>query len=142
MENLFDFKLLSSAETDTDDENKQKYKFDVVRFDGHEHISELYNFNILLAVHNVDDVQKLVNKLLKDRSVLVLHETMGNDRNICGVCDSVSIVAERQERLFIRVRLVPAISVLSHDARSRVFLNKSIPAIIPDRQQKFAHNRR
>ena len=46
MENLFDFKLLSSAETDTDDENKQKYKFDVVRFDGHEHISELYNFNI------------------------------------------------------------------------------------------------
>lgn len=130
MENLFDFKLLSSAETDTDDENKQKYKFDVVRFDGHEHISELYNFNILLAVHNVDDVQKLVNKLLKDRSVLVLHETMGNDRNICGVCDSVSIVAERQERLFIRVRLVPAISVLSHDARSRVFLNKSIPAII------------
>ena len=66
MENLFDFKLLSSAETDTDDENKQKYKFDVVRFDGHEHISELYNFNILLAVHNVDDVQNIYHNVELD----------------------------------------------------------------------------
>ena len=129
MENLFDFRLLTSA-VQNNDGNNSDYKFDVVKFDGHEHISELYHFNVLLAVHNVDDYQQLVNLLLKSRVVLTLHYKMNFDRNICGICENVAVIGESHERLYVNVRIVPAISVLKHDARSRVFLNKSVPEII------------
>jgi type VI secretion system VgrG family protein len=129
MENLFDFRLLTSA-VQNNDGNNSDYKFDVVKFDGHEHISELYHFNVLLAVHNVDDYQQLVNLLLKSRVVLTLHYKMNFDRNICGICENVAVIGESHERLYVNVRIVPAMSVLKHDARSRVFLNKSVPEII------------
>lgn len=128
MENLFDFNLVASKFNGSNQD--QELMFDVINFEGEEKVSSLYKFSILLAVHNVLNIDELVNRLLKERVALTINDHHNNIKNICGVCEKVSIVAFKKDLVYIQVDLVPAISVLKHDARARIFLNKSIPEII------------
>lgn len=101
----------------------------VANFEGLESISGLYEYKITICVENLPNIDNFINKLLRHRVTLTIQNGI-LDRDVCGIISEVSYKGEYLSRVFFEVLLVPQVSLLKENCKSRVFLNLSIPQII------------
>lgn len=126
METIFDFGFYPKIPDATGEDEPQ---FMVVKFDGKERISSLYSFNITVGVENYGDYHSFINRLLRQRLILGINYR-GYSRSITGIASQVEFVGSVKERIYLKITLVPKISILNRNVSSGVYLNKSIPEII------------
>ncbi len=134
MDKMFSFKFMSTSsmlEEEIDDE-QNKPQIDVVSFTGTEGISELYKFDITLAVSNLKDltVTDFANKLLCNRVVFTLQNAEELSRDICGIINEVQLLGQFGEKFFYKIALVPEVSNLLLVKKTRVFTGLSAAQII------------
>jgi type VI secretion system VgrG family protein len=100
--------------------------FSVLRFEGDEGISRLYEFNIELLSDNADID---IDRVLQQPATLILQQ--GDDqRRIQGVVSHFDAVRKVNNQILYRARLVPRLWELSLYHTNEVYLQMTVPEII------------
>lgn len=100
----------------------------VVRFDGHEAISQTYRFEITLmgALPHIQG-----RDLLNEPATLVLHGDSG-DYPLHGVVCRFEVLQQADKHTFYKLVLVPRLWRLSVNVHSQLFLGKSVPQCVQE----------
>lgn len=126
---IFDFDNRQKSNENGGGSGKDSPVFKVVRMSGDEGISQLYSYDVLLAVSGVSDLQAFFGDMMKKR-VLLTVMSGGKTRKITGIVSECALVGTSVEYLFVSARIVPKITMLNESCGSEVFLDKSVPDII------------
>jgi len=107
-------------------------RFIVESFTGREAISSCYSFEIDLMTHLSEFAQVMPASLLRQPASLQLAVDGSPPRAIHGVVGKLSILGADQvaKWMRVRVRLVPALSLLSHRRASRIFQDQTTDKIV------------
>jgi type VI secretion system secreted protein VgrG len=102
---------------------------DVVRLRGHEGLSELFEFECdVLVRHGID----VAFERLLGTEVTVSLESGEAARYFSGMVARIGETDRDEERVHLRIRLVPRVWRLTRLRRSRVFQQQTVPAILQD----------
>ena len=103
-----------------------EHEFRVIRFDGHEGISQLFQFEVVVACKAVDvDFDDVVGK------PAVLAFRVGDEpRSVHGIVESVEQGEEGNKLTAYRVVIVPSVWRLRHRRDSRIFQELAVPDIL------------
>ncbi|MEA1917624.1 MAG: type VI secretion system tip protein TssI/VgrG [Campylobacterota bacterium] len=104
-----------------------QYNFQVISFNGHEEIGELYEYDIDLISSN-EEID--FDEMLTTEVSLQLHNPDGEDRYIHGVLEFFEAHQKIDENTIYKARLVPKLWQLSQTKFQQIFLNKNIPTIL------------
>lgn len=105
----------------------KRNRFEVVRFQGKEGLSQPYQFVVTLACR---DPGLELSTLLKASCCLRVHQQRGLPQDFHGMLSEVRILSSTYETLYLQVTLVPRLWALSLGYQCKVFLNQSLPEIL------------
>jgi type VI secretion system secreted protein VgrG len=103
----------------------------VMGFVGSEGISELYGFDVFVALEDGRGAQFEIDDAHGARaSILIVSDPTEPPFFFHGVLSDVEIVHETEERVVVRLHLAPALHHLRTAQHSRIFTKKTVPQII------------
>ena len=105
----------------------------VVRFEGHEAISSLYEYSIDIACEN-DSLS--LNDMIGRQATFQIKDDKGHSRSIMGAVYAVTQGAVQRRFSFYTFRLVPQFKWLQHRHGFRIFQDLDVPSIV---RQTFEH---
>ena len=106
---------------------------EVVGFRGVEALSTPYRFTIWLTVPSLA-VEFDMGDAVGTRATLEVgrSDLLAEPQRVHGVLTTIELELEAHGRALFRVELVPAVERLAHVRHSRVFTNRTVPAIVTE----------